>query len=114
VQVAASRDMFATDVLHVKQPVGARKRKFYEVSELAKVPSSSIVTTGRVWQLFRYYQHPEPSLVQSQEMELPLSTDVQTDVLKSGLKKILLKVMGMLELQVEKIDTGIEWKKVKQ
>ena len=75
---------------------------------IAQVPSTGIVSTGKEWILLRYYLLPEPYVVQSDALSIPI-VGIQRATTDTELRRDVMIVVGMivgaLNLQKEVVDS---------
>ena len=85
--------------------------------QIAQVPSTGIVSTGKEWILLRYCLLPEPSVVQSNTLFIPIGGIEEGTTTDASLKECVMKVVGMivgaLNLQKEVVDAITPAKKQK-
>ena len=84
------------------------KRGYLEMAgQIAQVPSTGIVSTGKEWILLRYYLLPEPYVVQSDALSIPI-VGIQRATTDTELRRDVMIVVGMivgaLNLQKEVVD----------
>jgi hypothetical protein len=120
----AKRDNLSTGVVqNIAQMIASRetylfenqdrKRKYMDIADqIAQVPSTGIVSTGKEWMLLRYFLHPEPLLVHSAVYLIPIS-EICTAETDSELRRHVVVVIGKaLNLLKEVIDTNDFTKKL--
>ena len=94
------------------------KRGYLEMAgQIAQVPSTGIVSTGKEWILLRYYLLPEPYVVQSNTHFIPIGGIDEGTTTDASLIECVMKVVGMivgaLNLQKEVVDAVPPAKKQK-
>lgn len=102
-QLVASRETYLFDIQD-------RKRGYMDMAgQIAQVPSTGIISTGKEWLLLRYFLHPAPLVVKSAVYGLPIVeiSTADTDCeLRRHVLVLLGKIVGALSLQKEAFDAN--------
>jgi hypothetical protein len=100
-QLIASREEYLCNL----QPK-ENKRKYMDMAEqIAQVPSTGIVSTGKEWVLIRYVLLPEPTVTKSATLFLPLEAAPSAEVLRIHVIALISKILGAIQLQKDAIDS---------
>ena len=98
-QLVASREQRARDL----RQVGGKKRKYDELlSEIIKIPTFGIITTGDEWYFLRYCG---TELIKSQKLKLNIEQgETHWDQRKKDIEVLLQWIVGIIETQVTTMD----------
>ena len=81
------------------------KRGYLEMAgQIAQVPSTGIVSTGKEWILLRYYLLPEPYVVQSDALFIPIG-GIQGATTDTEPRRDVMIVDGMPPAKKQKVRT---------
>ena len=104
-QLVASREQY----LYNEAPV-SRKRTYMDMAgQIARIPSTGIVTSGKDWILLRYLQQDNGSFyaVESNMLTIDVAARDPKKV-EEGLIKVISKITGAIRLQKDALDSAQE------
>ena len=101
-QLVASREQFLYDN-------SSLKRNYMSMAgDIACIPSTGVVSTGKEWVLIRYVLLPKPAVFKSSPMSLPLvNVHGSLAELRQYLLRLLSKLLGAIDLQKKLVDERI-------
>lgn len=109
-QMIASRETYLFNT-------NGMKRGYLDMAgQIAQVPSTGIVSTGKEWILLRYYLFPEPYVMQSNPLFIPIggisqaTTDTEP---RRGVIIVVGMIVGALKLHKDAVDALSAAKKQK-
>eukprot|EP01036_Dinobryon_divergens_P030479 gene30479-39728_t len=99
-QLVASREQFLYNC-------SSLKRNYMSMAgDIACIPSTGVVSTGKEWVLIRYVLLPKPAVFKSSPMSLPLGNGSLAE-LRQYLLLLLSKLLGAIDLQKKLVDERI-------
>ena len=104
-QLVASREQY----LYNEAPV-LRKRTYMDMAgQIARIPSTGIVTSGKDWILLRYLQRDDGGFYAVGSNMLTIDVGAQDPkIIEEGLIKVISKITGAINLQKDAFDSAQE------